>query len=325
VGRGQFGYVYKAEHIPSGTSMAIKKIQYSSLSDDKHNYDRLIRELDVSMKTSSCPYLVGFFCSLFWEGDIWICMELMDASLDKLYKAMKEGSEKIPERILKMIAIAVVNALHHLHNDLHIIHRDVKPSNILVNRGGQIKLCDFGICGKLRNTNKLPSSFVTSMSVGCKPYMPPERINPTAIEGRETYGIRSDVWSLGITMVELATGEFPYKKTAALFGQINEVVYGPAPRLPPNEFTSDFEDFIVKCLDKDLSTRATYKELLIHPFLTRTTSNNDNNASDGTNNNNSASSSDNVSRHIDDVANFMSEKLTKYKKNMQEILEKMFL
>lgn len=122
-------------------------------------------------------------------------MEILDSSLDKFYRlAFKKAADQsiegnaIPEEILGRIAASIVKALHYLYG-IKIIHRDVKPSNVLIDRKGVVKLCDFGIAGHLVN------SIAQTFEAGCKPYMAPERINPDP--KRKGYDIRSDVWSLG--------------------------------------------------------------------------------------------------------------------------------
>ncbi|KAG7239801.1 hypothetical protein INR49_028389 [Caranx melampygus] len=128
------------------------------------------------------------------KGDCWICMELMSTSLDKFYKYVYCAlDDVIPEEILGKITLATVKALNHLKENLKIIHRDIKPSNILMDRKGNIKLCDFGISGQLVD------SIAKTRDAGCRPYMAPERIDPSA--SRQGYDVRSDVWSLGITLV----------------------------------------------------------------------------------------------------------------------------
>ncbi len=141
---------------------------------------------------------------------------------------------------------------------------DVKPSNILLDTKGNIKLCDFGISGQLVD------SIAKTRDAGCKPYMAPERIDPLA--SREGYDVRSDVWSLGITLIELATGKFPYPKWNSVFDQLAQVVKGPPPRLVSSAdlpFSKDFTDFVSRCVTKNEKERPKYNKLLEHPFIRR--------------------------------------------------------
>ncbi|XP_020632934.1 dual specificity mitogen-activated protein kinase kinase 6-like [Orbicella faveolata] len=258
LGHGAYGYVYKMIHQPTGHIMAVKRIRASVNSTEQK---RLLMDLDVSMRVTDCPYTVHFYGALFREGDVWICMELMKASLDKLYrKVYGTSGRRVPEEVLREIAIAMVHALNYLHSKLKVIHRDVKPSNILVDDKGNFKLCDFGISGQLVD------SLAKTVDAGCKPYMAPERINPA--RDMKGYDIRSDIWSLGITMIELATGKFPYTQWKTPFEQLKQVVHEPSPTLPDGgPYSDEFRDFIVQCLKKDYHERPNYVLLLEHDFI----------------------------------------------------------
>ncbi|XP_036073053.1 dual specificity mitogen-activated protein kinase kinase 4b isoform X4 [Oryzias melastigma] len=260
IGRGAYGSVNKMVHKPTGQIMAVKRIR--STVDEKEQ-KQLLMDLDVVMRSSDCPYIVQFYGALFREGDCWICMELMSTSLDKFYKYVYCALDDIiPEEILGKITLATVKALNHLKENLKIIHRDIKPSNILMDRRGNIKLCDFGISGQLVD------SIAKTRDAGCRPYMAPERIDPSA--SRQGYDVRSDVWSLGITLYELATGRFPYPKWNSVFDQLTQVVKGEPPQLSNSEerqFSPKFINFVNLCLTKDESKRPKYRELLKHSFI----------------------------------------------------------
>lgn len=262
IGRGAFGAVNQMKFNRTGTVMAVKRIR--STVDEKEQ-KQLLMDLEVVMKSNDCNTIVTFYGALFKEGDCWICMELMDTSLDKFYKFICEcRHSRIPEPILGQITLATVRALNYLKDELKIIHRDVKPSNILLKRNGGIKLCDFGISGQLVD------SIARTKDAGCRPYMAPERIDPQRAKG---YDVRSDVWSLGITLMEVATGKFPYPKWGSVFEQLAQVVEGDPPRLSQSyndmEFSQEFVNFVNTCLIKDEKDRPKYGKLLQHPFIQR--------------------------------------------------------
>lgn len=171
IGRGAFGSVNKMIFKKTDKIMAVKvsqtfftfsspvasyyqfylvfqRIRCSSVVDEKEQ--KRIMDLDVVMKSNDCSYIVQFYGAIFKEGDCWIAMEIMSTSLDKFYKYVCERQQqRIPENILGQITVATVHALNYLKEKLKIIHRDVKPSNILLHERGDIKLCDFGISGQL--------------------------------------------------------------------------------------------------------------------------------------------------------------------------------
>ncbi|CAB3399828.1 unnamed protein product [Caenorhabditis bovis] len=227
LGKGGYGVVEKMKHRQSDIVMAVK--------------------------------MVRFYGAMFREGDVWICMEVMDTSLDKFYRKAYKNGLKIPEPFIGKMALSVIEGLNFMKEQLNLIHRDVKPSNILLNRHGQVKICDFGISGHLTN------SLAKTVQAGCKPYMPPERIDG---ETKSAYDVRADVWSLGITIVEIATGTHPYAQWKTPFDQLKQVVKEPPPRLPMNgQFTTDCQFFVKRCLEKNYNERPKYPELLAMPFM----------------------------------------------------------
>jgi len=150
--------------------------------------------------------------------------------------------------------------LKEVHN---VIHRDIKPSNILINETGEIKLCDFGISGNLINSNANSRN-----NTGCAGYMAPERIDPPD-RANPVYDIRADVWSFGLTLVELATGEYPYKECQNEFEVMSTILYQDAPteKLENDQFSSSFKSFVKKCLAKDVNKRPKYNILLQDPLI----------------------------------------------------------
>ncbi|XP_026560103.1 dual specificity mitogen-activated protein kinase kinase 3 isoform X1 [Pseudonaja textilis] len=252
LGRGAYGVVEKVHHAKSDTIMAVKRIRATVNTQEQK---RLVMDLDVSMRTVDCFYTVTFYGALFREGDVWICMELMDTSLDKFYKKVLEKKKNIPEDILGKIAVSIVRALEHLHSKLSVIHRDVKPSNVLINKQGHVKMCDFGISGYLVD------SVAKTLDAGCKPYMAPERINPEL--NQKGYNVKSDVWSLGITLIEMAILRFPYDSWGTPFQQLKQVVEEPSPQLPADRFSKDFVDFTAQCLRKNPVERMSYLEMMV--------------------------------------------------------------
>ncbi|XP_009465920.1 PREDICTED: dual specificity mitogen-activated protein kinase kinase 7, partial [Nipponia nippon] len=185
--------------------------------------------------------------------DVFIAMELMGTCAEKLKKRIQGP---IPERILGKMTVAIVKALFYLKEKHGVIHRDVKPSNILLDERGQVKLCDFGISGRLVDSK------AKTRSAGWAAHTGPERIDPPD-PTKPDYDIRADVWSLGISLVELATGQFPYQNCKTDFEVLTKVLQEDPPLLPPAMgFSGDFQAFVRDCLTKDHRKRPKYNKLL---------------------------------------------------------------
>ncbi|KAI6239959.1 Protein kinase MAP2K [Aphelenchoides fujianensis] len=189
LGNGNYGVVHMMRHRPSGLIVARKLVR----AEIKPTLQaQIIKELDV-LHNSACPYIVGFYGVYTVGPNISICMEYMDGlSLDIVVR--RHG--RIAEPQVGRITYAVVNGLTYLYETWKILHRDVKPSNILVNSAGELKLCDFGVSCTL--IDSMANSFV-----GTRSYMAPERLTG----GR--YNVKSDIWSFGLSLVEMAIGRFP--------------------------------------------------------------------------------------------------------------------
>ncbi|CAL4083451.1 unnamed protein product, partial [Meganyctiphanes norvegica] len=250
--------------------------------------NQIIRELKVLHECNS-PFIVGFYGAFYSEGEISICMEYMDGgSLDLCLK--KAG--RIPEPILGKICATVLKGLAYLREKHQIIHRDVKPSNILVNSRGEIKICDFGVSGQL--IDSMANTFV-----GTRSYMSPERLNG------DHYSVASDIWSLGLSLVEMAIGMYPIPppdpatmhkifgqkvegvgptpasrsprsaglpgepRPMAIFELLDYIVNEPPPHLPPNVFSEEFVDLVDSCLKKNPSERADLTTLMNHEWIKR--------------------------------------------------------
>uniref|UniRef100_A0A8C3ULP6 mitogen-activated protein kinase kinase n=1 Tax=Catharus ustulatus TaxID=91951 RepID=A0A8C3ULP6_CATUS len=228
LGHGNGGTVYN-NSLPS--HMCIPVFQVIPLDITLELQKQIMSELEILYKCDS-SYIIGFYGAFFVENRISLCTEFMDGGSLDVYR-------KIPEHVLGRIAVAVVKGLTYLWS-LKILHRDVKPSNMLVNTRGQVKLCDFGVSTQLVNS-------IAKTYVGTNAYMAPERISG------EQYGIHSDVWSLGISFMELALGRFPYPQES--------------PVLPAGEFSEPFVHFITQCMKKQPKERPAPEDLMGHPFV----------------------------------------------------------
>ncbi|PNW73552.1 hypothetical protein CHLRE_13g563733v5 [Chlamydomonas reinhardtii] len=168
----------------------------------------------------------------------------------------------LPEPVIAHIARQLVAGLTYLHRELKVVHRDIKPSNLLLNGAGEVKISDFGVSGQLA------SSVSNCLSwVGTVTYMSPERIKG------DSYSFDSDLWSLGLTLLECALGRFPYPppgETGVNLGfweLLEYIVMEPPPALPADQFSPALCDFVGQCLQKDAAARPSVTALAAHPFL----------------------------------------------------------
>ncbi|UKZ77941.1 hypothetical protein TrVFT333_005673 [Trichoderma virens FT-333] len=252
LGSGNGGTVSKVRHLTTGTVMARKIIHVEAKKEMRR---RIVRELQI-MHGCHSDYIVTFYGAfLNHNNDVIMCMEYMDVgALDRVSRVF--GPIRVD--VLGKIAEATLGGLTYLYIKHHIMHRDIKPSNILINSRGSIKLCDFGVSGELVNS-------IADTFVGTSTYMAPERIQG------EKYTVKSDVWSFGLTIMELAIGKFPFASEhiddpdagpAGILDLLQQIVNEPAPKLPKSDaFPSILEDMVQKCLFKEPEKRPTPQEL----------------------------------------------------------------
>ncbi|KJR85578.1 mitogen-activated protein kinase kinase [Sporothrix schenckii 1099-18] len=246
--------------VSSGTSGKVMAMKEIRLELDEAKFSTILKELVILHECVS-PYIIDFYGAFFQEGAVYMCIEFMDGgSIDKLYAG------GIPENVLRKITYSTVMGLKSLKDDHNIIHRDVKPTNILANTDGQVKICDFGVSGNL-------VASIAKTNIGCQSYMAPERISGGGMSAgganaEGTYSVQSDIWSLGLTIIECAMGRYPYppEVSSTIFSQLSAIVNGDPPDMPEG-YSATACDFVRSCLNKNPMKRYTYSMLLNHPWL----------------------------------------------------------
>ncbi|KAI8370454.1 kinase-like domain-containing protein [Radiomyces spectabilis] len=255
LGEGAAGTVWKVRYKPTGLVMAKKTI---TVDPDPQLQRQILRELSF-LKDCGSPHIVAFHGAFLDDGEttIAICMEYCEGgSLEDIYKRARDMQGVIGETVLAKIAEAVCKGLTYLHSQ-KVIHRDIKPSNILMTRSGEIKLCDLGVSGEL--INSLAQTFT-----GTQYYMAPERIKGG------TYSVRSDIWSLGLTIIEVAQNRPalppPGQPNLSIFELLDYIVHQPMPSVGEDR-SEACRDFVAKCLIKDPSERPGPEMMLEHKFI----------------------------------------------------------
>jgi serine/threonine protein kinase len=251
VGRGAFGSVRAVRLKKTGKIFAMKMIPLD-LSDPTVR-KQAVGELRMLHELSH-PNVVSYHGAFYQEGMIHIVLECMDGTLADVLKS----GPPMPEAIIAEIVRETLAGLAYLHAH-HTIHRDFKPSNLLLNENGQVKITDFGVSAHLGSTMAKATSWV-----GTTVYMSPERVQGA------NYSYSSDIWSLGLTALECCLGKFPYppRVNASFFDLLDTIVNQPSP-MPPVDapYSASFREFISACLEKSPETRPTATNGLQHPFI----------------------------------------------------------
>lgn len=245
LGQGACGAVLKARHTSSGALVAIKQIKAQTQA--QANIKNEIDILEGCQHENIVQYRGCFFMG---GNEIWLVMQY--CGVGALSGLVQTLEDPLNEGEISAILGGVLSGLGYLHH-ANLIHRDMKPQNVLIDDSGEVKIADFGVSTQLGREN--------TQEVGTPLYMSPE-----VLDGAP-YDARSDIWALGIMAIELAEGKPPHADEHMLKVMVL-VSEGPAPTFAnPNRFTGEFQQFINLCLRKNPDERASTTDLLGHPFI----------------------------------------------------------
>ncbi|XP_016087400.1 traf2 and NCK-interacting protein kinase-like isoform X6 [Sinocyclocheilus grahami] len=259
VGNGTYGQVYKGRHVKTGQLAAIKCMDVTGEEEEE-----IKAEINMLKKYSHHRNIATYYGAFIKKNppgvddQLWLVMEFCGAgSVTDLIKNTKGNS--LREDWTAYISREILRGLTHLHHH-KVIHRDIKGQNVLLTENAEVKLVDFGVSAQLDRTVSRRNTFI-----GTPYWMAPEVIacdeNPDA-----TYDYKSDLWSLGITAIEMAEGAPPLcdmHPMRALF----LIPRNPAPRLKSKKWSKKFQSFIESCLVKNHNQRPSTEQLLKHPFI----------------------------------------------------------
>ncbi|KAJ3117685.1 putative protein serine/threonine kinase [Phlyctochytrium bullatum] len=253
VGSGSYGNVYRGQDSLTNQTVAIKVVD---LEGNEDAMEDIQREVTILSQLRS-NYVTQYHGSFLNGTKLWIVMEFCDggSGLDLITQG------RLPEPIIANVLRQVLEGLHYLHGK-NKIHRDIKAANILLTKDGGVKLADFGVSGQITSTMTKKNTFV-----GTPYWMAPEVIL------RSSYNYKADIWSLGITAFEFATG-FPPHANLHPLRVLFMIPKSDPPRLP-TAFSPAFRDFVAQCLQHKQGQRPSAEELLSHPFIATAARNED--------------------------------------------------
>ncbi|XP_016380274.1 serine/threonine-protein kinase 36 [Sinocyclocheilus rhinocerous] len=245
IGEGSFGRVYKGRRKFSGQVVALKFIPKVGRSEK--DLRSLKREIDI-MRGLKHPNIVLLLDSFETEREVVVVTEYAEGELFQIL----EDDGSLPENQVREIACQLVSALYYLHSH-RILYRDMKPQNILLGKGGVVKLCDFGFARAMS-----VSTLVLTSIKGTPLYMSPELVE------EKPYDHSADLWSLGCILYELHTGAPPFY-TNSIFQLVQLIVRDPVKW--PENMSQDCLSFLKGLLMKDPEKRLSWPVLLHHPFV----------------------------------------------------------
>lgn len=246
LGEGSYGSVYKALHKESGQMLAIKQVPVDT------DLQEIIKEISIMQQCDS-PFVVKYYGSYFKGTDLWIVMEYCGGG--SVSDVMRIRKRTLQEDEIATILCDTLKGLEYLHQRRKI-HRDIKAGNILLNSEGHAKLADFGVAGQLTDTMAKRNTVI-----GTPFWMAPEVIQEIG------YDCVADIWSLGITALEMAEGKPPYGDIHPMRAIFMIPTKPPPSFRDPDKWSPEFIDFVSRCLVKNPEERATASQLLQQQFI----------------------------------------------------------
>ncbi|XP_023144336.2 STE20-like serine/threonine-protein kinase isoform X4 [Amphiprion ocellaris] len=257
LGDGAFGKVYKAQNKQNGTLAAAKVID-TKTEDELEDY---MVEIDI-LASCNHHHIVKLLDAFYFEGKLWILIEFCaGGAVDAI---MLELERPLTEPQIRVVCKQTLEALIYLHEN-KVIHRDLKAGNILLSLEGDVKLADFGVSAKNTKTLQRRDSFI-----GTPYWMAPEVVMCETSKDRP-YDYKADIWSLGVTLIELAQIEPPNHEMNPMRVLLKIAKSEPPTLMHPSRWSPEFNDFLRKALDKNVDNRWGAPQLLQHPFVTSVT------------------------------------------------------
>ncbi|XP_010620470.1 serine/threonine-protein kinase 10 isoform X1 [Fukomys damarensis] len=259
LGDGAFGKVYKAKNKETGALAAAKVIETKS-EEELEDY---IVEIEI-LATCDHPYIVKLLGAYYHDGKLWIMIEFCPGgAVDAIMLELDRG---LTEPQIQVVCRQMLEALNFLHSK-KIIHRDLKAGNVLMTLEGDIRLADFGVSAKNLKTLQKRDSFI-----GTPYWMAPEVVLCETMKDTP-YDYKADIWSLGITLIEMAQIEPPHHELNPMRVLLKIAKSDPPTLLAPSKWSAEFRDFLKVTLDKNPETRPSAAQLLEHPFVSSITNN----------------------------------------------------